>query len=261
MTSTGRRPGAPRRSPVCAAAAAGEDAGAPGAANSSDSERAKPGPSTKQMLVFVPPHPLIGHWLGIARSAATPPPIFRSTLAELGRILIYECARDWLPTFDAEVEGPMGRAKVQMVDPMQPIAVVPILRAGLVLLEEAKTVLPATNTYHLGFVRDDQTLEATMYLNKLPAQFSEGQRVLIVDPMLATGGTMAQAIDQCVGRGAQVSDIRVVCVVACPPALSLLSGKYPGLRVYAAMIDEELSPEGYILPGLGDAGDRAFGTG
>ena len=212
------------------------------------------------MLVFVPPHPLINHWLAIARNVQTPPPIFRSTLGELGRLLIYEAARDWLPTFSAEVQGPVGLAKVEMVDPSQPIAVVPVLRAGLVLLEEANTVLPATNTYHLGFVRDEETLEAKMYLNKLPEKFAEGQRVLISDPMLATGGTIVQAIDECVARGADVKNIRIVCVVTCPPALTILSDKYPGLRVYAAMIDEELNDQGYIVPGLGVAGDRAFGT-
>lgn len=256
-TAGGRAAGAPRRLRR-AAAAEGEEAG--GGGEGAEPARAKPGPSTNQMLVFVPPHPLIGHWLGIARNAQTPPPIFRSCLGELGRLLIYECARDWLPTFEAQVEGPMGVANVTMVDPSQPIAVVPILRAGLVLLEESKTVLPATNTYHLGFVRDEETLEATMYLNKLPAHFPEGQRVLIADPMLATGGTMEKALDACLARGAKVANIRVVCVVACPPALSLLSDKYPGLRVYTAMIDEELNDQGYIIPGLGDAGDRAFGT-
>ena len=234
------------------------------ASDDDDSEADAPArktPSTNQMLVFVPPHPLINHWLAIARNVQTPPPIFRSTLAELGRLLIYECARDWLPTIQGEVEGPVSNANVEMVDPSQPIAVVPVLRAGLVLLEEAKTVLPATNTYHLGFVRDEEALEAKMYVNKLPERFVEGQRILISDPMLATGGTMVQAIDECVARGADVSNIRIVCVVTCPPALTILSDKYPGLRLYAAMIDEELNDDGYIMPGLGDAGDRAFGTG
>ena len=139
------------------------------------------------MLVFVPPHPLINHWLAIARNVQTPPPIFRSTLGELGRLLIYEAARDWLPTFSAEVQGPVGLAKVEMVDPSQPIAVVPVLRAGLVLLEEANTVLPATNTYHLGFVRDEETLEAKMYLNKLPEKFADEHP----HSSMASGGTRA----------------------------------------------------------------------
>ena len=248
-----------RATPSVVRRAAAEDgAGASSSDGDEAPKRAKP--STNQMLVIVPPHPLIAHWLGIARNAATPPPIFRSTLAELGRLLIYECARDWLPTFEAEVEGPLGVAQVSMVDPTQPVAVVPVLRAGLVLLEEAKTVLPASTTHHLGFVRDEDTLEATMYLNKLPAQFAEDQRVLISDPMLATGGTMVQAIEACIERGAKVGNIRIVSVVTCPPALTILSEKYPGLRVYTAMIDEELNDQGYIVPGLGDAGDRSFGT-
>ena len=212
------------------------------------------------MLVFVPPHPLINHWLAIARNVQTPPAIFRSTLAELGRLLIYECARDWLPTFQAEVEGPLCNANVEMVDPSQPVAVVPVLPRRPGAPRGGEHGASATNTYHLGFVRDEETLEAKMYLNKLPERFAEGQRILISDPMLATGGTMVQAIDECVARGADVSNIRIVCVVTCPPALTILSDKYPGLRLYAAMIDEELNDEGYIMPGLGDAGDRAFGT-
>jgi len=248
------RHAAPRRSSVRRAAAS-EAADEP----PKEKERAR-APPKNQMLVFVPPHPLINHWLGIARNAMTPPPIFRSTLGELGRLLIYECVRDWLPTFTAEVEGPLGTAQVELVDPSQPIAVVPVLRAGLVLLEEAKTVLPASITYHLGFVRDETTLQPTMYLNKLPKQFMPGQRVLICDPMLATGGTMVQAIEECLARGAEVGNIRIVCIVSCPPALTLLSEKYPGLKLYAAMIDEVLNDQGFIVPGLGDAGDRSFGT-
>ena len=99
-----------------------------------------------------------------------------------------------------------------------------------------------------------------MYLNKLPETFAPGQRVLLTDPMLATGGTIVAAIEECISRGAEISNIRVVAVVACPPALSTLSEKFPGIQIYCAMIDEILNDKGYIVPGLGDAGDRAFGT-
>ena len=227
------------------------------AASTDDAPR---GPSLNQMLVFVPPHPLIKHWLAVARNAITPPSMFRSTLSELGRLLIYECVRDWLPTFEAQVQGPLAVAQVEVIDPEQPIKVIPILRAGLVLLEQASSVLPASETYHLGYVRDEVTLEPKMYLNKLPVAFTASDRLLISDPMLATGGTIVAAIDECVARGASVKSIRVVCVVANPIALTRLSEKYPGLRVYAAMIDEELNADGFIVPGLGDCGDRAFGT-
>lgn len=217
-------------------------------------------PPKQQMLVYVPPHPLVKHWLAIARNAATPPALFRSACSELGRILIYEAVREFLPTIEAQVDTPVGKADVEFVDPTKPIKVVPILRAGLVLLEQAGTVLPLSETYHVGYVRNEETLQATPYLNKLPKQLSAEDRILITDPMLATGGTMMQVLADLVSRGADPTNVRVVCVVAAPPALKAMADTYPGLRVYSAIIDSELDERGYIVPGLGDAGDRAFGT-
>lgn len=213
-----------------------------------------------QMLVYVPPHPLIKHWVSVLRNDFSPPPMFRSAMAELGRLLIYEASRDWLLTVSGEVNTPCGVAEVEFIDPREPVKVVPILRAGLVLVEQAGSVLPANQTYHLGFVRNEETLEPLMYLNKLPERFEEGARVLVADPMLATGGTIVAALEELTKRGADVSLIRVVAAVAAPPALKLLSEKFPGLKVYVGIIDEELNEKGYIVPGLGDAGDRSFGT-
>lgn len=221
---------------------------------------AQAGKPKQQMLVYVPPHPLVKHWLAVARNAATPGPIFRSALSELGRILIYEAVREFLPTVTGVVESPMGQADVECVDPMRPIKVIPILRAGLILLEQASTLLPASETYHVGYVRDDKTLQATSYLNKLPAQFTSEDLILVCDPMLATGGTMMQCLQEIVSRGADPANIRVVAVVAAPPALKLMADAYPGLKVYTAIIDSEVNASGYIIPGLGDAGDRAYGT-
>lgn len=255
-----RRPRArlPRAAGAAAAAAARRGGGPLAAAVGGD---AAPGPlPTNQMLVFVPPHPLIKHWLAVARAAQTPPPMFRNALSELGRLLIYEASRDFLPTVEMETETPCGPCSVELVDPSQPVAVVPILRAGLVLLEQTQTVLPAQITYHLGLVRDEETLEPSLYLNKLPESFGPDQRILVADPMLATGGSLCYALDEILSRGAVVQNIRVVCVVAAPPALTKLSEKYKGLQVFAAMIDEQLNEKGYIVPGLGDAGDRAYGT-
>lgn len=214
----------------------------------------------KQMLIYVPPHPLVKHWLYVMRQKDTPSAIFRSAAAELGRILIYEAVRDWLPTVDLQVQTPLGLADATVVDPMQPIKVVPILRAGLLLLEQAATLLPVTQTYHVGYVRSDETLEATCYLNKLPPSFAKEDRILVADCMLATGGTLLQVLDELISRGAAPEMIRVVSVVCAPPALKLLGEKYPGLTIYTAMIDAELDARGYIIPGLGDAGDRAYGT-
>ncbi|KAI8472418.1 MAG: uracil phosphoribosyltransferase [Monoraphidium minutum] len=221
---------------------------------------AEPKPPKQQMLVYVPPHPLVKHWLAIARNATTPPALFRSACSELGRVLIYEAVREFLPTVETTVDTPMGTADVEFVDPTKPIKVVPILRAGLILLEQAGTVLPLSETYHVGYVRNEETLQATPYLNKLPQRMSPDDLILVADPMLATGGTMLQVLADLVSRGADPANIRIVCIVAAPPALKALADNYPGLRVYSAIIDAELNDKGYIIPGLGDAGDRAFGT-
>ncbi|KAG2498650.1 hypothetical protein HYH03_003396 [Edaphochlamys debaryana] len=215
----------------------------------------------QQMLVYAPPHPLIKHWLALLRSEYTPPQMFRSACAELGRLLIYEAVRDFLPTIEQQVQTPLGAvADATLCDPTKPIKVVPILRAGLVLLEQAGQVMPFQETYHVGYVRDPKTLQATAYLNKLPAKVSPDDLFLITDPMLATGGTIVQVIEDIVSRGGKAENIRVVAVVVAPPALKKLADRFPGLKVYTAMIDEQVDERGYIIPGLGDAGDRAYGT-
>lgn len=213
------------------------------------------------MLVYVPPHPLIKHWLAIMRADFTPSPTFRAACAELGRLLIYEAMRDFLPTVEQQLTTPLGvAADCTLVDPSRPIKVVPILRAGLVLLEQSAQVIPIQQTYHVGYVRDPTTLKASAYLNKLPAKLSPDDLFVVADPMLATGGTIVQVLADMVARGADPKNIRVIAVVAAPPALKLLSEQFKGLRVYTAMIDEVVDERGYIVPGLGDAGDRAFGT-
>nr|GMC99647.1 uracil phosphoribosyltransferase isoform X1 [Ipomoea batatas] len=190
--------------------------------------------SEDRMLVFVPPHPLIKHWVSVLRNEQTPCPVFKSALAELGRLLIYEASRDWL--------------------------IVPILRAGLALAENASSILPATKYYHIGISRNEETLQPAVYLNKLPEKFPDGSRVFVVDPMLATGGTIVAAIDLIKERGVENKQIKVISAVAAPPALQKLSEKFPGLHVYTGIIDSEVNEKGFIIPGLGDAGDRSFGT-
>ncbi len=215
---------------------------------------------TQQLLVYVPPHPLIKHWLAVARDAATPSVLFRSAITELGRWLTYEAAREWLPTQDTVVNTPLAPCAATFIDPQVPVAVVPILRAGLGLLEGAQTVLPLAKVYHLGLVRNEETLEPSCYLNKLPEKFDPETRVLITDPMLATGGSIMTAMVELTQRGVDPALTRIVCVVAAPPALQKLSAAYPGLTVYSAIIDETVNDQGFIVPGLGDAGDRIFGT-
>ncbi|XP_052173107.1 uracil phosphoribosyltransferase isoform X14 [Diospyros lotus] len=216
--------------------------------------------SENRMLVFVPPHPLIKHWVSVLRNEHTPCAIFRNAMAELGRLLMYEASRDWLPIITGEIQSPMGVAPVEFIDPREPVAVIPILRAGLALAEHASSILPALKTYHLGISRNEETLQPTVYLNKLPESFPEGSRVFVIDPMLATGGTIVAALDLIKERGVDNKHIKVVSAVAAPPALQKLSDKFPGLHVYTGTIDPTVNEKGFTIPGLGDAGDRSFGT-
>jgi uracil phosphoribosyltransferase len=213
-----------------------------------------------QLRVYVPEHPLVKHWLAIARDQNTPSVLFKTAMTELGRWLTYEAARQWLPTLETSIKTPLTECAATFIDPNVPIAVVPILRAGLALLEGAQTLLPLASTYHLGLARNEETLEVSCYLNKLPTSFDPATRVLILEPMLATGGSILTALAEITSRGVDPALIRVISVVAAPPALQKLSQNYPSLNIYTAIIDEGLNSRGYIVPGLGDAGDRAFGT-
>jgi uracil phosphoribosyltransferase len=213
-----------------------------------------------QLRVYVPPHPLIKHWLGVARDVGTPSVLFRTAMTEMGRWLTYEAVREWLPTLDTEIQTPLAPCPATFINPEIPVVVVPILRAGLSLLDGAQSLLPLASIYHLGLVRDEATLQPTCYLNKLPEQMHPETRVLITDPMLATGGSMVAALAEIVKRGVDPANIRIVAVVAAPPALQKLSADYPSLSIYTAAIDEGLNNQGYIVPGLGDAGDRTYGT-
>ncbi|NJK47707.1 uracil phosphoribosyltransferase [Candidatus Gracilibacteria bacterium] len=215
---------------------------------------------TLQLRVYVPDHPLIKHWLAIARDENTPSVLFKTAMTELGRWLTYEAARHWLPTIDMTIKTPLAQCPATLVNPTVPIAVIPILRAGLALLDGAQTLLPLASIYHLGVVRNEESLEASCYLNKLPEQFTPQTRILILDPMLATGGSIMLTMAEIINRGGDPALTQIVSVVAAPPALRLLSEKYPSLNIYTAIIDEGLNSKGYIVPGLGDAGDRAFGT-
>ena len=214
----------------------------------------------QQLRVYVPPHPLIKHWLGVARDAATPSVLFKSAMTELGRWLTYEAVRDWLPTEETMVQTPFAPCPATLINPEVPVAVVPILRAGLSLLDGAQSLLPLSSIYHLGIVRDEATLQPKCYLNKFPERFNPQTRVVITEPMLATGGTMTIAMDELTASGVDPANVRVVSVVAAHTALQKLSVTYPSLTIFTAAIDETLNEQGYIVPGLGDAGDRTFGT-
>ena len=213
-----------------------------------------------QLRIYVPPHPLIKHWLGVARSNTTPSPVFRSAMTELGKWLAYEAVRDWLPTIEMDIETPLQTCQATFVDPEAPVAIVPILRAGLALVEGIQSAVPTSSTYHIGFARDEETLEANCYVNKLPEKFAPNTRVIISEPMMATGGTMMATMAELTQRGVDPALVRIISIVVAPPALQKLAEHYPSLAVYSAIIDEKLDDNGFIVPGLGDAGDRTFGT-
>ncbi|MBE9059747.1 uracil phosphoribosyltransferase [cf. Phormidesmis sp. LEGE 11477] len=213
-----------------------------------------------KLRIHVPPHPLIKHWLGVVRSATTPSGVFRSAMTELGRWLAYEAVRDWLPTVDMTVETPLTTCPATFVDPEVPVVVIPILRAGLALVEGIQSTVPNSRTYHIGLARDEETLEPFWYLNKLPERFEPNTRIMISEPMMATGGTMMATLAELTQRGVDPALVRIVSVVTAPPALQKIADSYPAVGIYAAMIDEGLDENGFIVPGLGDAGDRTFDT-
>ncbi len=213
-----------------------------------------------QLRIHVPPHPLIKHWLGVVRSSTTPSGVFRSAMTELGRWLAYEAVRDWLPTMDMTIETPLTTCPATFVDPEVPVVVIPILRAGLALVEGIQSAVPNSHTYHIGLARNEETLEPSWYLNKLPEKFEANTRVMISEPMMATGGTIMATMAELTARGVDPALVRIVSVVTAPPALQKIAESYPAVGIYAAIIDEGLDENGFIVPGLGDAGDRTFGT-
>ncbi len=213
-----------------------------------------------QLRIYVPPHPLLKHWLAVVRDANTPMPLFRAALAELGRWLTYEASRDWLPTVPIRVQTPLTTTEAEIIDASVPIAIIPILRAGLALLDSCTALLPTGRVYHVGYKRNEATLEADCYLNSLPECFDPATRIMITEPMIATGGTLKQLLAALRDRGADLNHVRIISILVAAPALQGLGAEFPEVTLYTAMIDEALNEAGFIVPGLGDAGDRAFGT-
>ncbi len=213
------------------------------------------------LQVVVPPHPLIAHWLTVARDARTPVPLFRTALQELGRWLSYEALRDWLPHHPTTVTTPLGETTGHVVDQAVDLAVVPILRAGLGLWDGAQAVLPHARIWHVGLRRGGEAGTVQWYYDDLPDPIGEKTGVLVLDPILATGGTMLAVLERLNTMGVEGKRLRVITALCSAPGLQQLGSAFPELVVYTACIDPELDPEGLLVPGLGDAGDRLFGTG
>ena len=202
-------------------------------------------------------HPLIQHKLTILRQTSTGTKDFRELVNEIAMLLGYEISRE-LPLEDVEIETPIIKT-VQKTLSGKKLAIVPILRAGIGMVDGILSLVPAAKVGHIGMYRDEETLQPVEYLVKLPEDIDQRQ-IFVVDPMLATGGSAILAIDSLKKRGAGAANIKFVCLVAAPEGVKALQAAHPDIDVFTAALDEKLNDHGYIVPGLGDAGDRLFGT-
>ena len=200
-------------------------------------------------------HPLVQHKVSLLRNKNTGTKEFKELVSELAMLLCYEATRD-LPTEEVEIETPIAVARTRVLAGRK-LALVPILRAGLGMVDGMLSLLPAAKVGHIGMYRDETTLQPVEYYCKLPSDIHE-RDVLVLDPMLATGGSAADAITQIKKRGAK--SIKFIGIIAAPEGLERLHREHPDVDIYVAALDEKLNENGYIIPGLGDAGDRIFGT-
>lgn len=205
--------------------------------------------------VHVFDHPLIQHKLTHIRDVNTGTKEFRELVDEVATLMAYEITRD-LPLTEVEVETPVQTAKSNVLAGKK-IGIVPILRAGIGMVDGILNLIPAAKVGHIGLFRDPETLQPHEYFVKLPSDVSEREFIL-VDPMLATGGTAVEAVNSLKKRGAK--NIRFMCLIAAPEGVKAFTEAHPDIDVYIAALDEKLNDHGYIVPGLGDAGDRLFGT-
>lgn len=205
--------------------------------------------------VFPSPHPLVAHKLAKLRSVDTEPKKFRELIREISMLLAYEATAD-LAVRDVSVTTPMGQTNGREL--VEKIGLVPILRAGLGMVEGVWEMMPTAEVWHLGLYRDEKTLKPVQYYNKLPVTPRVGA-VLLLDPMLATGGSATAATQVLKQWG--VSKIRYVGLIAAPEGIQRMQTEHPDVPIHVAAVDSHLNEIGYIVPGLGDAGDRQFGTG
>lgn len=205
--------------------------------------------------VFVFDHPLIQHKLTYIRDVKTGTKEFRELVDEVATLMAFEITRD-LPLTETEVETPVQVTKSKVLEGKK-LGIVPILRAGIGMVDGILKLIPAAKVGHVGLYRDPETLKPVEYYIKLPADVAE-RDFIVVDPMLATGGSAIEAVNSLKKRGA--TSIRFMCLIAAPEGVQALQAAHPDVDIYIAALDEKLNDHGYIVPGLGDAGDRLFGT-
>ena len=211
--------------------------------------------STSTRKVVVMDHPLIQHKLSILRDKNTNVKDFRQLISEISMLMIYDATRD-LPLVEKQVETPIAIANCKKIKGRK-LAFVPILRAGLGMVDGALQLVPTARIGHIGLYRDEETLKPVEYYCKLPKDI-EKRDVFVLDPMLATAGSATDAISQIKLRNPR--SIKFLCIIAAPEGLERLKAAHPDVDIFAAALDEKLNDKGYIIPGLGDAGDRIFGT-
>ncbi len=204
---------------------------------------------------FIMDHPLIQHKLTLVRDKHTGSKEFRELISEIATLMCYEATRD-LPLTEVEIETPVAVAKTKVLSGRK-LAFVPILRAGMGMLDGVMQLVPAAKVGHIGLYRDPETCEPVEYYCKLPSDIAE-RDVIVIDPMLATGGSAIDAIKMIKQRG--VTSIKFMCIIAAPEGLAALTAAHPDVKVYCAALDDHLNDHKYIVPGLGDAGDRIYGT-
>ncbi len=204
---------------------------------------------------FIADHPLIQHKVSILRDKSTSSKQFRELIREITQLMVYESTRD-LPLCDVKVETPLAVTTGKKIAGRK-LAFVPILRAGLGMVDGAVELVPSARVGHIGLYRDEETMKPVEYYCKLPGDIGE-REVIVLDPMLATGGSAIDAIAQIKQRGPK--SIKFMCIIAAPEGLKALSEAHPDVQIYCAALDDHLNEKCYIVPGLGDAGDRIFGT-
>lgn len=205
--------------------------------------------------VTIMDHPLIQHKIGLIRRKETGTKDFRQAISEIAMLICYEATRD-LKLGDVEIETPICKTTVKELRGKK-MAIVPILRAGLGMVDGMLDLIPAAKVGHIGLYRDPETLKPVEYYCKLPADCAE-REVFVVDPMLATGGSSVAAIRMLKEKGCK--NIHFMCIIAAPEGVKAMTAAHPDVDVYVGALDERLNDHGYIVPGLGDAGDRIFGT-